>query len=342
MRRPGHGVPVHEHAELLGLPGLRHRAAGELLRGRRSDRRRLDALPAADRARRHARARLGHPADAAVARDLHRRVHDGRPELRHDGAASALPRHDAHAHAALGVGHFRRHHLGSARVPGVARGGHHDDSRPPDRHELLHAGAHVARRAQRDGRRQPGAVPASLLVLRSPRGVHRRAAGLRHRVGSLEHACAQEHLRLPHDGVGHHRYRRTVVHRVGASHVRQRHEPLLRVLLRHDDADHRDPDGDQGLQLGAHAVARRHPDQHPEPVCHRLHLHVRARRSHGPLSRQRDGRLAVVRHLFRDRSLPHGHGRVARHGAVRRDLPLVPEDQRQDAERALGPACTSG
>ena len=85
--------------------------------------------------------RLGHPADAAVARDLHRRVHDGRPELRDDRAASALPRHDADAHAALGVGHLRRDDLGSARVPGAARGRDHDDSRPPDRHELLHAGA---------------------------------------------------------------------------------------------------------------------------------------------------------------------------------------------------------
>ena len=38
-----------------------------------------------------------------------------------------------------------------------------------------------------------------------------------------------------------------------------RHEPLLRLLLRHDDADHRGADGDQGLQLGADALARRHP-----------------------------------------------------------------------------------
>ena len=201
---------------------------------------------------------------------------------------------------------------------------------------------HVARRAQRDRRRQPGPVPASVLVLRSPRGVHRRAAGVRHRVGPLEHACAQEHLRLPHDGVGHRRDRRAVVHRVGAPHVRQRHEPVLRVLLRDDDADHRDPDGDQGLQLGAHAVARRHPDQHPEPVRDRLHLHVRARRPHGPVPRQRDGRLAAVRHLFRDRPLPHGHGRVARHGAVRRDLPLVPEDHAARCRTSSWATSTSG
>ncbi len=102
--------------------------------------------------------------------------------------------------------------------------------------------------------------------------------------------------------------------------------PVLRVLLRDDDADHRDPDRHQGLQLGAHAVARRHPDQHPESVRDRLHLHVRARRPHGAVPRQRNGRSAAVGHLLRDRPLPHGHGRVARHGAVRRHLPLVPED----------------
>ena len=59
------------------------------------DRRRLDALPAAGHLARHRGRQLGHHADARVARDLHRRLHDGRLELRRDGAAGALPRHDA-------------------------------------------------------------------------------------------------------------------------------------------------------------------------------------------------------------------------------------------------------
>ena len=62
----------------------------------------------------------------------------------------------------------------------------------------------------------------------------------------------------------------------------------------------------------------------------------------GLVPRQRDGRPAAVGHVLRDRPLPHGHGRVARHGAVRRDLPLVPEDLGQDAERAPGAYSTSG
>ena len=192
VRRTRHGVPVHEHAELLGLPAVGDRAARELLRARRPDGRGLDALPAADRARGHARRRLGHRADARLARDLHRRVHDGRPELRDDGAAGALPRHDDDADAAVGLGHLRRDDPRSARVPGAARRRHHDAARSARRHELLHAGAAVARRAVRSQRRQPDLVPASVLVLRPSRGVHRRAARVRHRVGS---ACARTRAR---------------------------------------------------------------------------------------------------------------------------------------------------
>ena len=42
-----------------------------------------------------------------------------------------------------------------------------------------------------------------VLVLRAPGGLHRRPAGLRHRVRPHQRPRAQEHLRLPHDGVGH-------------------------------------------------------------------------------------------------------------------------------------------
>ena len=75
-----------------------------------------------------------------------------------------------------------------------------------------------------------------------PGGLHRRAAGLRHRLRPDQHPCAQEHLRLPHDGVGDRRHRRAQLRRLGAPHVCQRHEPVFRLLLRHHDADHRHPD----------------------------------------------------------------------------------------------------
>ena len=96
-------------------------------------------------------------------------------------------------------------------------------------------------------RRQPDPVPAPVLVLRPSGGLHRRAARLRHRLGPDQHPRAQEHLRLPDDGLGDRRHRRAQLRGLGAPHVCQRHEPVFRVLLRHDDADHRDADGDQGL-----------------------------------------------------------------------------------------------
>ena len=83
---------------------------------------------------------LGHHADAGLARDLHRRLHDGRPELRHDRAAGALPRHDDDAHAAVGLGHLHGDDPRPAGLPGAVRQRDHDDARQHARHQLLHAG----------------------------------------------------------------------------------------------------------------------------------------------------------------------------------------------------------
>jgi cytochrome c oxidase subunit 1 len=57
-----------------------------------------------------------------------------------------------------------------AVMPGAGRRHHHDADRPPLRHQLL----------QPRRRRRPGDVPAHLLVLRPPRGLHHDPAGLRH------------------------------------------------------------------------------------------------------------------------------------------------------------------
>ena len=172
-------------------------------------------------------------------------------------------------------------------------------------------------------RRQPDPVPASVLVLRTPGGLHRRAAGLRHRLRPDQHACAQEHLRLPHDGVGDRRHRRAQLRRLGAPHVCQRHASLFRLLLRHDDADHRHSHRHQGLQLGADAVARRHPSDHSDAVCAGLHRHLREWRADRAVPRQRGRRRAAVGHHVRRRAFPHGDGRRADPGDLRRDLSLV-------------------
>ena len=92
--------PVRQHGQLLGVSVCGAAAGRELLRARRADRRRLDAVSAAGDPRRHAGSALGHHPDAGVARLLHHRLHDGRPELRGDGAAGPHPRHDDDAAAA--------------------------------------------------------------------------------------------------------------------------------------------------------------------------------------------------------------------------------------------------
>ena len=88
----------------------------------------------------HAGRGPGASSDAGLARHLHRRLHDGRPELRDDGAAGPLPGHDADAHAAVGVGHLHGDDSRPARLPGAARLRDHDDARRHARHQLLHAG----------------------------------------------------------------------------------------------------------------------------------------------------------------------------------------------------------
>jgi hypothetical protein len=123
---------------------------------------------------------------------------------------------------------------------------------------------------------------------------------------------------------------------LGAPHVCQRHEPVFRLLLRHHDADHRDPDRDQGLQLGADPVARRHPPHVADAVRARLHRHLRQWRPDRPVPRQRRRRRAAVRYDVRRRPFPHGDGRGADHGRLRRDLSLVSESHRPHAERDAG------
>ena len=164
-RRPGHGVSLRQHAQLLDLPAGGAGAGGELLRAGRADRGGLDALSAAGDPLRHARrpADRHHP-DARLADALHHRLHHGRAQLRGDGAAGPHPRHDADADAADGLGHLHRDRHGDAGLPGAVRRLRDDDVRPAARHQLLHAGA------GRDGR-------AALLRRRSARSCSSTCSG---------------------------------------------------------------------------------------------------------------------------------------------------------------------
>ena len=109
---------------------------------------------------------------------------------------------------------------------------------------------------QRRRRRRPGDVPAHLLVLRAPRGLHHDPAGVRHRVGDHPDLQPQAAVRLPGDGLRDRVDRVPVVHRVGAPHVHRRHAARRRAVLHvRDDAD-RGADRREGVQLGHHDVAR--------------------------------------------------------------------------------------
>jgi cytochrome c oxidase subunit 1 len=68
---------------------------------------------------------------------------------------------------------------------GARRRGDHAADRSLLRHQLL----------QRGRRRRPGDVPAHLLVLRTPRGVHHDSAGLRHHLGDHPDLLAQAAVR---------------------------------------------------------------------------------------------------------------------------------------------------
>ena len=62
--------------------------------------------------------------------------------------------------------------------------------------------------------------------------------------------------------------------RLGASHVRQRHEPVFRILLCDNNSDHCGTDGDKSLQLGADVVGRQYPPT-GTPCCSRSALYLR-------------------------------------------------------------------
>ena len=79
-------------------------------------------------------------------------------------------------------------------------------------------GAHIYDAGQRW--RDPLAAP--VLVLRAPRGLHHRAAVLRHRLRDLPGVQPQADLRLQDADLRDDRDRRPVGHRVGAPHVRHR------------------------------------------------------------------------------------------------------------------------
>ncbi len=171
---------------------------------------RLDALCAAlDHRPSRPGDRFRHP----VAASRRRLVDPRRHQLHHHDLQHARAGHDPAQDAAVRVVDPGDGVPAAAVAAGARRRDHHAAHRPQFRHDLL-----LARR-----RRRPGAVPASVLVLRPPGGLHPDPAGLRH--GQPDHLdlLAQAGLRLSRHGLRHGRDRRHRLRRVGAPHVHGRH-----------------------------------------------------------------------------------------------------------------------
>ena len=115
------------------------------------------------------------------------------------------------------------------------------------------------------GRRRAD-VPARLLVLLAPGGLHHDAARVRDRQRGDLHARPQAGVRLPDDGLLAGGDRDPRLHRLGPPHVRVGHVQLAAGPDDdHHDADRR-ADGDQDLLLARHAVERRDPPHDADAV----------------------------------------------------------------------------
>src|SRR5437870_3306019 len=238
----------------------------------------------------------------------------------------ALPRDEPRAHAAVCLDDARGlRHDGAGAAAAVRRPDHAAARSLPRCPLLRHA-----------GRGLRGHVAALLLVLRPPRGLHPHGPGLRHGLRDHPRLLAKGDLRLPDGRGGLARHRVPVDDGLGPPHVRGRHGRPPEFRVRGVDHADRDPHRDQDLQLGGHDVRR------PDPVCHadalrlRVPLPVPVRRPHRHHPLGGAGQLAAHRFLFRRRALPfRAGGQPDLHG-LRRDLLLVSEGDRSNAERAAG------
>ena len=162
-------------------------------------------------------------------------------QLHHHDHLHARTRHDDVPDADLRLEHAGHQPARADRLPGARR------------RAALARGRPTARRPRvrhRPWRRDPVAAP--LLVLRAPRGLHHRAAVLRHRDRDPAGLQPQADLRLHRPGRRDARHRDPLGRRVGAPHVRHRRRGPA-VLLRHDLPD-RGADRSEVLQLDRHDV----------------------------------------------------------------------------------------
>ena len=197
----------------------------------------------------------------------------GRSRL-HAGQAGRFLGAADHLHRGRGAGRG-----GGDRRHGVQDAGAGDDARPHPvvrlgdaRHglhdHLRHAGGRDGELVPADGSAgrhpllQPGrgrrraALPAPVLVLRPPRGLHHLRAGPRHGVVDRHDVHRPADRRLHGDGAVARRDRLHRLRPVGAPHVRHRPAAARADLLHRRQHDHRHPERDPDLLLDRLDLAR--------------------------------------------------------------------------------------
>ena len=188
-RRAGRSISAAERLQLLDVPVRGNYPQVQLVHGRR-DQRRLVRLRAAHRpggqpGQRHRP--LDHqPAGAGD------RVAGGGLQLHRDHNQHARPRHVSDAYAAFHLDDAGDGHTAGVGLPGDYRRAHRAYVRPRIRDQLLRGGQ----------RREPRAVAAPVLGVRTPRGVHSDSAGHGHSVGDPPHLLQEATLRLLDGGAG--------------------------------------------------------------------------------------------------------------------------------------------
>ena len=218
----------------------------------------------------------------------------GRDQLHRHDPQHARARDDVDADAALRLGD--RDLRDPARSSCCRRSRRADAAaaRPPGGHALLHPVAG----------RERAALPARVLVLRAPRGLHHGAARVRDDLGDHPRLLAQADLRLQGDRVLDDRRSRSSRCSSGRTTCSRSGCRSASTLL-HDLVDgDRGPDRRQDLQLARDDLARQPHLRHADAVRARLHRAVHDGRPVGDLPRGVPGRLAGERHVLRRRALP--------------------------------------
>ncbi|CAA9252163.1 MAG: Cytochrome c oxidase polypeptide I, partial [uncultured Acidimicrobiales bacterium] len=323
-RGGGHVVPAAQLAQLLALPGGRPHARRRVLDLGRPGGDRVDPVPAPQPGRVHPhhrhRPRPPRPRAHRLLRDLHGGER-GDHRLHHAGAGD-----DDVPPAGLHLEHGRGQPARAHRVPDPDRRLRHALRRPEPRR------AHLRPVPWRF--RHPLAAP--LLVLRAPRGVHRRPPLLRGDHRGHTGLLVATDLRLQGHRLRHARHRRPLGRGVGAPHVHHRRGAA--AVLQRPVVPHRRPHRRQVLQLDRDDVVRPPHLPDADAVRHGLPRHLPARRSDGGAARLAPDRLPAPRHVLRGR--PHALRAVrgVRLRGVRSDLPVVPQDDRAAAVRGPGEA----